>query len=77
MLLRILAGLLVIGVAAVFGGNPIPLRAGDLAPNVQRTKILRSGGSGGNVPVSFAGQVTVLLTPALRDVQMLVVRTLQ
>jgi uncharacterized protein (TIGR03435 family) len=60
MLLRILAALLVIGVAAVFGGNSIPVRAGDLAPNVQWTKILRSGGAEGNVPVSFAGQVTVL-----------------
>jgi uncharacterized protein (TIGR03435 family) len=60
MLLRILAALLVIGVAAVFGGNSIPVKAGDLAPNIQWTKILRSGGPGGNVPVSFAGQVTVL-----------------
>ena len=54
-MLRILLSLTQIAVAAVFGQTPVPVKAGDLAPNLVWTRILAGGEQG-----TFFGRVTVL-----------------
>src|ERR1039457_2024417 len=60
MTLRVILSLLAIAVVSVFGQNPISVKAGDLAPNIVWTRILRSAESPDRRPGSFFGQVTVL-----------------
>ena len=61
MWLRFAVSLLVIGAVTVFGQDAIPVRAGDLAPNLIWTKILVAAGPHENGPGSLLGQVTVLV----------------
>lgn len=43
MTMRILLILLAVAIASVFGQIPSPVKAGDLAPNLSRTRILAGG----------------------------------
>jgi uncharacterized protein (TIGR03435 family) len=59
MAARILIGLFFFGIAAVFGQDDIPVKAGDRAPEIDWTKTVRSPGATSYRP-NLAGRYTVL-----------------
>ncbi len=61
MTLRLLLSLLTIAVMITFGQSSVPIKAGDAAPNLVWTKVLRSASPSAGKPGSFLGQVTVLV----------------
>lgn len=60
MVLRVLLGFLAIAVVGASGQGPVPVKAGDPAPNLVWTRILSPAGPASQTPASLFGHVTVL-----------------